>query len=41
VALPSPDSRERTQWHFQRYVAHLPPAGEIALFNRSWLSRAQ
>ena len=40
VALPAPDSRERTQWYFQRYVAHLPPAGEIALFNRSWYNRA-
>ena len=40
VALPTPSERERTQWYFQRYVAHLPPAGEIALFNRSWYNRA-
>jgi polyphosphate kinase 2 len=40
VALPAPNDRERTQWYFQRYAAHLPPAGEIALFNRSWYNRA-
>jgi polyphosphate kinase len=40
VALPAPDERERTQWYFARYAAHLPPAGEIALFNRSWYNRA-
>jgi polyphosphate kinase 2 (PPK2 family) len=36
VALPAPAERERTQWYFQRYVAHLPAAGEIVLFDRSW-----
>ena len=40
VALPTPTERERTQWYFQRYVAHLPAAGEIALFDRSWYNRA-
>ena len=40
VALPKPSDRERTQWYFQRYVAHLPAAGEIVLFNRSWYNRA-
>ncbi|WP_088280161.1 polyphosphate kinase 2 [Ideonella sp. A 288] len=40
VALPKPSERERTQWYFQRYVAHLPAAGEIALFDRSWYNRA-
>jgi polyphosphate kinase 2 len=40
VALPAPDERERTQWYFARYAARLPPAGEIALFNRSWYNRA-
>jgi polyphosphate kinase len=40
VALPAPSDRERTQWYFQRYAAHLPAAGEIALFNRSWYNRA-
>ena len=40
VALPSPGERERTQWYFQRYVAHLPAAGEIVLFDRSWYNRA-
>jgi polyphosphate kinase 2 len=40
VALPAPSERERTQWYFQRYVAHLPAAGEIALFDRSWYNRA-
>ncbi len=40
VALPKPSERERSQWYFQRYVAHLPAAGEIALFDRSWYNRA-
>jgi len=40
VAVPTPGERERTQWHFQRYVAHLPAAGEIVLFDRSWYNRA-
>ena len=40
VALPKPNERERTQWYFQRYVAHLPSAGEIVLFDRSWYNRA-
>jgi polyphosphate kinase len=40
AALPAPNSRERTQWYFQRYVAHLPAAGEIVLFDRSWYNRA-
>lgn len=39
-ALPAPNDRERTQWYFQRYVAHLPAAGEIVLFDRSWYNRA-
>jgi len=40
VALPAPNDRERTQWYFQRYVVHLPAAGEIVLFDRSWYNRA-
>jgi polyphosphate kinase len=40
VALPAPTERERTQWYFQRYVAHLPSAGEMVLFDRSWYNRA-
>jgi polyphosphate kinase 2 len=40
VALAKPTERERTQWYFQRYVAHLPAAGEIVLFDRSWYNRA-
>jgi len=40
VALPSPSERERTQWYFQRYIEHLPAAGEIVLFDRSWYNRA-
>jgi polyphosphate kinase 2 len=40
VALPAPSERERSQWYFQRYVAHLPAAGEIVLFDRSWYNRA-
>ena len=39
VALPVPTERERTQWYFQRYIAHLPAAGEIRLFDRSWYNR--
>ena len=39
-ALPAPNDREKTQWYFQRYVAHLPAAGEIVLFDRSWYNRA-
>ena len=40
VALPKPTEREATQWYFQRYVMHLPAAGEIVLFDRSWYNRA-
>ncbi|MFE2087786.1 polyphosphate kinase 2 [Streptomyces sp. NPDC059460] len=40
VALEKPTERERTQWYFQRYTAHLPSAGEIVLFDRSWYNRA-
>jgi polyphosphate kinase len=40
VALPAPNDRERTQWYFQRYTAHLPAAGEMVLFDRSWYNRA-
>ncbi|MBT6443364.1 MAG: polyphosphate kinase 2, partial [Acidimicrobiaceae bacterium] len=40
VALAQPTERERSQWYFQRYVAHLPAAGEIVLFDRSWYNRA-
>jgi polyphosphate kinase 2 len=40
TALPAPNDRERTQWYFQRYVTHLPAAGEIVLFDRSWYNRA-
>jgi polyphosphate kinase len=39
VALPKPSDREKTQWYFQRYVAHLPGAGEVVIFNRSWYNR--
>jgi len=39
IALTKPTESERTQWYFQRYVAHLPAAGEIALFDRSWYNR--
>src|SRR3954468_6552885 len=39
VALGTPSDREKTQWYFQRYVAHLPSAGEIVLFDRSWYNR--
>lgn len=40
VALPAPTERQRTQWYFQRYIEHLPAAGEIRLFDRSWYNRA-
>ncbi|CAD0361377.1 polyphosphate kinase 2 [Xanthomonas hortorum] len=40
VALPTPNDRESTQWYFQRYVAHLPAAGELVLMDRSWYNRA-
>ncbi len=40
VALPAPTTQQQTEWYFQRYVAHLPAAGEFVLFNRSWYNRA-
>jgi len=40
AALPAPSDREKTQWYFQRYVPHLPAAGELVLFDRSWYNRA-
>ncbi|HYJ69757.1 MAG TPA: polyphosphate kinase 2 [Nocardioidaceae bacterium] len=40
VALPAPTERERTQWYFQRYIEHLPAAGQIVIFDRSWYNRA-
>ncbi|MCL2585868.1 MAG: polyphosphate kinase 2, partial [Streptosporangiales bacterium] len=40
AALPKPTERERTEWYFQRYIAHLPAAGEMTLFDRSWYNRA-
>jgi polyphosphate kinase 2 (PPK2 family) len=40
VALAAPSDREKTQWYFQRYVPHLPAAGEVVLFDRSWYNRA-
>ncbi|NBN65923.1 polyphosphate kinase 2 [Pannonibacter tanglangensis] len=40
VALPAPTEREKTQWYFQRYVPHLPAAGEMVLFDRSWYNRS-
>ena len=40
AALPAPNDREKTQWYFQRYVSHLPAAGEMVLFDRSWYNRA-
>ena len=40
VALATPTEREKTQWYFQRYINHLPAAGEIVLFDRSWYNRA-
>jgi polyphosphate kinase 2 len=40
VALPAPSDREKTEWYFQRYIAQLPAAGEIVIFDRSWYNRA-
>lgn len=40
AALPAPSDREKTQWYFQRYIQHLPAAGEIVVFDRSWYNRA-
>src|SRR5262249_19156187 len=40
AALPKPSDRDRSEWYFQRYVRHLPAAGELVLFNRSWYNRA-
>jgi len=40
ISLPKPSDRERSQWYFQRYVAHLPAAGDLVIFNRSWYNRA-
>ena len=40
AALPAPNAREKTQWYFQRYASHLPAAGEIVFFDRSWYNRA-
>lgn len=40
VALPKPSDRQASQWYFQRYVSHLPAAGELVIFNRSWYNRA-
>jgi polyphosphate kinase 2 len=40
AALPAPSTREKSQWYFQRYISHLPAAGEIVLFDRSWYNRA-
>ena len=40
VALPAPTERERSQWYFQRYIQHLPAAGEMSIFDRSWYNRA-
>jgi polyphosphate kinase 2 (PPK2 family) len=40
AALPAPNDRERGQWYYQRYIAHLPAKGEIVLFDRSWYNRA-
>ena len=40
IALGKPTERERTQWYFQRYISHLPSAGEMMLFDRSWYNRA-
>ena len=40
VALPKPSDREQSQWYFQRYATHLPAAGELVIFNRSWYNRA-
>jgi polyphosphate kinase 2 len=40
ISLPTPSDRQRSQWYFQRYIDHLPAAGEIVFFNRSWYNRA-
>ena len=40
VALPAPTERQRSQWYFQRYTSHLPAAGEMVIFDRSWYNRA-
>jgi polyphosphate kinase 2 len=40
ISLPKPSDREHTQWYFQRYVRHLPAAGDLVIFNRSWYNRA-
>jgi len=40
AALPAPNDREKSQWYFQKYIAHLPSAGEIVIFDRSWYNRA-
>jgi len=40
ISLPKPSDRDRSEWYFQRYIRHLPAAGEIVLFNRSWYNRA-
>jgi polyphosphate kinase 2 len=40
VALPAPTEKEKTQWYFQRYIPHLPSAGEMVLFDRSWYNRS-
>ena len=40
ISLPKPNDRQRSEWYFQRYVAHLPAAGEFVIFNRSWYNRA-
>ena len=40
ISLPKPSDRERSQWYFQRYIHHLPAAGELVIFNRSWYNRA-
>src|SRR5665648_467133 len=40
AALPTPTEKEKTQWYFQRYTAHLPSAGEMVMFDRSWYNRA-
>ncbi|HWA62752.1 MAG TPA: polyphosphate kinase 2 [Caulobacteraceae bacterium] len=40
ISLPKPSDRQRTEWYFQRYVAHLPAAGDLVIFNRSWYNRA-
>ena len=40
ISLPKPSDRQRSQWYFQRYISHLPTAGELVMFNRSWYNRA-